>query len=57
MDERSAVFIDLFEIDDELFGIVFSVCENFSPKECNDMIRDHFGRFILWRSEVSVCCL
>lgn len=40
------VIIDLLKVDNELAGIVLSICEDFGAKEGDDMIDDDLARFV-----------
>lgn len=45
MNEKSAIFRYFFKIDDELRGML-SIRERFCCEECNNVIGDHFDRFV-----------
>lgn len=49
MDEGRAValLIDALEIDHELVGIVFGVCEDLGAEEAEDVIRDYIAGLVL----------
>ena len=51
VNEGGTVLVYLLEIDDKFTWVVLGICEDFRTKECDDVIRNDTGFFVL---EISV---